>query len=378
MNPYFIRKAAEKESLFFRRAARPGMVLYTLKQAQENVIEKITERYVFIRSVKRNTVHRIPRSILRRALTLFYYRRVVTLKQLIKIHSYSSALAALIKAVMRDICKIVITKAGAVRMTLRGIRYYYSGLSRAKDDVRIVKENGGRFILLNYASIKEDKSERWKINLRELGYDYRCVLLDPGEKTLYDAIHKGKKVTPIDLAEYASFVIKHSDIIYQYLTLDKIGDSVITMENTKYLELAVGRRPIPIYHIQSPIQALQELVEEEYDVIAIGGSALRSVSRKQRMVAFDQIFERYGQTVNFHALGLGAMDLLLQYPWASSDSSSWLCGRMYRKLMSLLGLINVPEWMSSKEAMAFNVRLLSTLEERYGMMQTSYDMYFPI
>lgn len=378
MNPYFTRQAAEKESRFFKKYGAAGRMIYTLKTAQGNVIEKVTAKYVYMRSEKRETVFRIPRATLRRSLSLFFYRRSVTLKDLLRVHSYSSALGALIHAIMVEYCKITKTTSGAIRMTLRGIRYFFSGLGRCRsNDIQIVKEHGGRFVLLNYASIKSDTAGHWKKFLRELGYDYRCVLLDPGEKTLYTALCKGHAVEPIDLNEYACFVKEHSDIIYQFLTVDRIGDPITTMKNTKILERLIGRRPIPIFHIQSPLAALQELVEAGYETIAIGGSALRSVSHSRRRAAFDEIFKRYGD-INFHALGLGSIDLLFRYPWVSSDSSSWLNGRIYRKLITLAGGVDVPPDMTSREALGFNVRLFASLEEKHGIIQAAYDMYFPV
>lgn len=377
MNPYFKRQAADKESRFFRNYGKDGKVIYTLKTSQGNMIEKITEKYVYLRSEKRERGFRIPRATLRKSLTLFFYRRTLTLKQLLKIHAYSSALSALIHAIMVDFCKVVVTKTGAVRLTLRGVRYFFSGLSRSLADVKIVQENNARFVLLNYASIKGDRTGRWKKNLRDLGYDYRCVMLDPGSKTIHDAMSKGRLVEPIDLYEYAAFVAQHSDIIYQYLTVDLIGDPRTTMENTLLLEQLVGRRPVPVYHIQSPLETLQELVEAEYGTIAIGGSALRSVSYSRRVEAFDEIFKRYAY-LNFHALGLGSIDLLFRYPWASADSSAWLNGRIYRKLITLGGVIDTPDGITSRAALGFNVRLLASLEELYSEVQTAIGMYYPI
>lgn len=376
MNPYFMQQAVEKESRYFRKYGKKGKVVYTLKTFKGNVIEKVTEKYVYLRSEKRENLFRISRATLRNSLKLFLYRRTITLKQLIRVHSFSSALGALIHSIMIEYCKVIVTKTGAVRMTLRGVRYFFSGVSRSLADVQIAHENNARFVLLNYASIKGDIACRWKKNLRDLGYDYRCVMLDPGEKTIHDAMCKGRDVEPIDLMEYAAFVIRHSDIIFQYLTVDRIGDPLTTMRNTLLLEQIVGRRPIPIYHIQSPLEALQELVDADYDVIAIGGSALRSVSHNRRIEAFDEIFKRYSQ-LNFHALGLGSIDLLLNYPWVSADSSSWLSGRIYRKLITLAGRMEAPFYMSSREAMGYNVKLLASLEEKYGEIQTSYDLYFP-
>lgn len=363
MNHYYYRKATEKEAAFVRKHGKQGYTFFTVKEARPNIIQRVSDKYIYVRTEKGSTDIRIPRSNLRRALAFFFYRRVTTLKRLIKINSFSSALAAIIKTIMIGICKVSITKTGAVRLTLRGLRYIFSGLSKGKDDVRIVKENGGQFVLLNYYTIRNDLSEKWKHNLLALGFDYKCVILDPGEKSMHDAMLKGKHVKPIDIDEYAAFVIRHSDIIHQYLTLDKIGDPLTTKRNSDYLDRLVGRKPVPIYHIQSPMEALQEIVNEGHDLIAIGGSALRSVSPKRREAAFRDIFERFGDTVNFHALGLGSMKLLLAFDWFSADSSSWLNGRIYRTLITLSGDVKAPEAMTSEEALGFNVRTFVTLEE---------------
>ncbi len=378
MNTYFQRKAMKKESTFFRKHGKQGYTLLTVRDSRPNTIQKVTNKYIYVRSEKGNSDIRIPRSSLRRALAILFYRRVSTLKQLIKINSFSSALAAMIKAIMVDICKVVLTKTGAVRLTIRGLRYFFSGLSKGKDDVRIVKENGGHFVLLNYYTIRNDLSDSWKHSLQALGFNYKCVILDPGEKTLYDAMSKGREVKPINIEDYAEFVIRHSDIIHRYFTLDKIGDPVTTKQNSDYLEQVVGKKPIPIYHIQSPLSALQEIVDEGHDVIGIGGSALRSVSSQKREAAFQAIFDRFGEHANFHALGLGSIKYLLGYDWFSADASSWLNARIFGKLITMAGNVSVPKSMDTEHALGFNVRLLAALEERYSEMQIDMSTYMPI
>lgn len=203
------------------------------------------------------------------------------------------------------------------------------------------------------------------------------MILDPGEKSLYDAMSKGRSVKPIDIDEYAAFVIRHSDIIYQYFTLDKIGDPVTTRRNTEYLERVVGRKPIPIFHIQNSLDVLQEYVNEEHEVIAIGGSALKSVGYRKRIEAFDAIFSRFGDRANFHCLGLGSMKLLLRYKWFSADASSWLNGRIFRRLITIAGDFTAPSWMTSEETLSFNIRTLAALEDRYTDLQIDFEMLPP-
>ncbi|MGG4035842.1 hypothetical protein ABEV74_19305 [Paenibacillus cisolokensis] len=168
MNHFHI-KAAAKERAFLRKFGKEGYTFLTVKERRPNVIQKVTKDYIYVTTAKSDRPNHIPRSSLRRALAILFYRRVTTLKALIRINSFSSALAGLIKAMMSDICKITETKTKAVRLSLRGLRYIFSGVSKGKGDVRIVKQNGGLFVLLNYFNIRNDLSDGWKENLRALG-----------------------------------------------------------------------------------------------------------------------------------------------------------------------------------------------------------------
>lgn len=375
MNHHYQAKAIAKEKSFIRKYGKPGYIFYTVKGQKPNVIQKVTRDYIYVTTEKSKRPNRIPRSSLRRALSVLYYRRVTTLRELTRFNSFTSALAGLIKVIMRDICKISETRTKAVRLSLCGLRYIFSGLSKGPGDVRIVKQNGGMFVLLNYFNIRSDLNDRWKDNLRKLGFDYRCVILDPGEKSYHHAVLRGKSPKPIDLDGYAEFVKTHSDVIFQYLTCDVIGDPVKTHQNTEYLTMVVGRRPIPIFHVQSSLDVLEEMIKEDHDVIAIGGSVF--INPKQRERIFSEIFRRFGDRVNFHALGVGATDLLLRFPWFSADGSSWLSGRIFRRLITPIGAISVPEWMTNDDALGCNVKFLASLEDRYSNLQICFDQISP-
>lgn len=374
MNLHFKSKAAIKERAFFRKYGKEGYTFLTVKGKCPNTIQKVTTDFVYVTTEKSKRPNRIPRASLRRALAFLFYRRVITLKALIKINSFSSALAGLIKTIMSDICKVTETKKRAVRLSLRGLRYIFSGVSKGPNDVRIVKQNGGTFILLNYFNIRSDLTDSWKTNLQMLGFDYKCVILDPGAKSVAEAKQKGIYVKPIDLEEYAEFVKRHADVIYQFLTLDEIGDPETTRRNTLYLERVVGRKPVPIFHVQNSLDVLEELVEEDHEVIAIGGSVF--VSRKRRAEVFAEIFNRFGDQ-NFHALGLGTTRLLLQHPWFSADASSWLNGRIFRTLITLTGDVKAPASMTKEDALGFNVRSLAALEDRYTDIQMDFGLQPP-
>lgn len=370
MNQFDV-KAIEKERGFLRKIGKAGYRFHTVKAQRPITIEKVTADYIYVRSQHGKEAQRISRSRLRKALSMLFYRRVTTLRQLVKLNCYSSSVAALIKVIMFDVCRVITTKSGAIRLTLKGLRYIFSGVSKGKRDVQIVKKYGGTFVLLNYYTIRSDISESWKLNLKELGFDYKCVILDPGEKTLHDSMLKGRQVKPLDIEEYAAFVKRHSDIIYQYLTLDKIGDPLQTKENTDLLAQLVGRRPVPIYHIQSDLNELDKIVDEDYDVIAIGGGCF--VSRQERERKYAAIFNRHGERVNFHALGLGSIKTLLQFDWFSADASSWLNGRIFRSMITHNGVKKAPPSMDTEEILGYNIHMLSALEDRHDFEQMNIN-----
>jgi hypothetical protein len=164
-------------------------------------------------------------------------------------------------------------------------------------------------------------------------------------------------------------------VIYQFLTADVIGDPDQTARNTAYLEKVVGRRPVPIFHVQNSLDVLEQIIAEDHDVIAIGGSVF--VGRQRRAQLFAEIFKRFGDRANFHALGLGATDTLLRHPWFSADASSWLNGRIFRNLITLAGDVTAPRWMTSEDALGFNVRTLVSLEDRYSDLQMNFDLLSP-
>jgi len=96
--------------------------------------------------------------------------------------------------------------------------------------------------------------------------------------------------------------------------LDRVGDPVMTHFNQRYLTQYVGRPPIPIWHVQSDWNELDQVVSEDHEVIGIGGSVKIRSEEKKRTI-FQEIFKRYPNQ-NFHCLGLSSA-LLWEFDWLS-------------------------------------------------------------
>lgn len=139
----------------------------------------------------------------------------------------------------------------------------------------------------------------------------------------YSAWTQGK---PINIHDYAKFVIKHQDIINVYPNLDVKGDLEATVANQKILEDQYGLHPIPVFHVNTLRWDILEKYIEEYDYIALGAIAGEKLGDEYLIKALDNVFCRAKRkpTTKFHGFGFTMRKFLERYPFYSVDSTSWL------------------------------------------------------
>lgn len=292
-------------------------------------------------------------SSIRKAIQLVYYARTVTRKELESItKGANSALLGVLIEIFGRQGRIHRTPSGLVRLTLRGIRYFFAGADRVKRDLEIAAANGATYVLMSYAHIRDRKA--WKTHVLRLGLR---VLLDSGAFTVWQAANKGKAVQPIDLQEYIRFIQDHETVLYGYFNLDVIGDAAASKANASTMREA-GLKPIEVWHIGSRLHDLVKLVQEDHALIALGGSVGKSEKVRQRV--FRWIFKLFPEQ-NFHFLG-GSSKLLNQFPWFSADSRGWMVGRQYGAIVDDLGQRKAPAGMDGLAALAYNTRYFSGLE----------------
>lgn len=356
MSKYWLR-AVKTETSFFKKVK--GIISVSTVSGKVNVIEKVTVSDVYIKTGKSQNPFKIPRKKIREALQDIFYRRWTGRSELQQFTAYTSALLALVHRILSGICKIQRLKSG-YRLFLKGTRFFFSGCDRSVRDLEIAAANGAEYILLSFYYLSQFASEVWKRTIKRLGLK---VFLDCGEYTRYAAILKGKETKPISLEEYANFIIKHADVLYACISLDCVGDPEQSKSNYGKLRALVGDlvEIIPVWHIQSDWSDLQELVDEEHPLIAIGGSIFVGAGGIQHLrEKFKDLFRMY-PSQPFHRLG-GASSLLFEFEWFSADSSSWLVGRKYGKIITTTGQMRAPE-LTDEERIGHNVRLLCKLEQ---------------
>lgn len=171
-------------------------------------------------------------------------------------------------------------------------------------------------------------AESRQLKLLTAGWSVPSFYLDSGAFTAWT---KGR---PIELKEYVEFIKRHEHLIDRYFALDVIpgepgrlptadeakAATDRTMVNLS-LMMAVGLKPIPVYHEGDDAEVLAEYVRQCHEVIALGGTASRA--RPELVDWLLPIFERYpGQ--KFHGLAMTQARIIMHLPFYSVDSTSWL------------------------------------------------------
>jgi len=209
------------------------------------------------------------------------------------------------------------------------------------------------FRLWSYYWILQDKKNMKRKNKKiEL-------FLDSGA---FSAKSQGVK---IDVQDYISFIKDNENVISVYANLDVIGDAEGTLQNQKIMEKA-GLSPIPVYHYGEDEKYLLRYIDG-YEYIALGGMVLGSSSRLRSWLdkKFPLTCDKDGMPkVKVHGFGLTSLRLMLQYPWYSVDSTSWvMTGRM--------GSIFIPnkrrgEWVYDEDSLKVPVSSRSPKLEGVG------------
>lgn len=182
--------------------------------------------------------------------------------------------------------------------------------------------------------------------------------------------------TYISIEGYASFINKYSDHprVMGFFQLDVIGDPLKTRENFFKLQKLTQNNPkvFPVWQFGDTLTNLEELVNSEHELIGIGGLVRFMTNRKKQVVkVLDEIFSKFRDT-NFHFFG-GSNELLLKYPWFSSDSTAHLNARKsanQRKVYLDNGhRIDAPVDMSNTDIIRQNIEFLLGLEKRNCIFQ---------
>jgi hypothetical protein len=165
------------------------------------------------------------------------------------------------------------------------------------------------------------------------------------------------------LNDYISFIRKYENNLLGYFNLDNIRDAEISWKNQKYIEER-GLTPIPAYHYGEDFKWLETYCNE-HKYVGIGGVA-RGVSKQNNRILFDKIFEyvdKKNLNTKFHAFGITSLRFLLDYPWYSADSTTWLKFAAYGKILMPKYDVKKQEFVYTMSPTILSVSNISIVKE---------------
>jgi len=134
----------------------------------------------------------------------------------------------------------------------------------------------------------------------------------------------------IDIDAYCDVLLKNP-WIETYANLDKINydepeeAAVASYQNFQHMRSRGLDHPIPVYHAGENISWLRKYIDEGCDYIGLSGVANSDVRRNQ--VFFDRCFKiigKAGRPIKTHAFGVAHEATLVNSPFTSADSATWL------------------------------------------------------
>jgi len=194
----------------------------------------------------------------------------------------------------------------------------------AESHLNTLASNGVKRMLFSYFMLEQRQVRNIRNFFGNKWSDDLDIFLDSGAFSAYT------QGTPVDLHKYMNFLSFNKDYLSVYALLDVIGDSAKTMENLRVMEEA-GLKPLAVYQLASESWDDLEELCKTHDYVALGGIVAgkkfkdKDVLRKHLDRAFD-VATKY--KTKFHAFGVTSLDILVNFPFYSADSTTWLSGEI--------------------------------------------------
>ncbi|MCS0824661.1 hypothetical protein NX029_11830 [Cytobacillus firmus] len=366
--------ARKIERQFKRMLVKKGT--FHTAQGCKNYLVDYGKTYLEFKSEKGVAPQKIKRNTIRRAISFFFFKRTAVRKDFDRYSSFTSALFGIILQCFKDTARLLKLRSGLFRISLVGTRFFFSGLERDPAMLKVLKELNGKYVLFNYKSILESPQCLQMLDT----YDLYCVV-DSGAFSIFNKKRKtskqlfqqsnlfeNEKLDEMTLEGYAQFINSHkrNKRILGFFPLDCIGDPEQTKVNYKRLKELTDANIFPVWQITDSLEAMDQLVEEEPEIIGLGGCVPFLSSRKHIVRdILDQVTKRH-PNVCFHGLGI-ADEMLLEFNLFSADSTSFLNARKWeggnKIYLSNGERINAPESMSTIDIIKQNIQFLLGLEE---------------
>ncbi len=151
--------------------------------------------------------YQLYRASLEKAAKHVFINRTLTRKDLEPYSKYTSALFGCLVEMFNDICRLITTRSGLLRLALRGIRVFLSGAVTSPRDLQLASNCGAKWALISYAYARNDREGNWLRYLQNSSYER--AFIDSGAFTAQSVLRQ-----PLDVQEYVEWIRKYRRHIF--------------------------------------------------------------------------------------------------------------------------------------------------------------------
>lgn|GEM_PF-2630382 len=158
--------------------------------------------------------------------------------------------------------------------------------------------------------------------------------MDSGAHTLYTAHAYGKPARKkydyyesetfwnyVD--EYIAFLHKNSKYLDVYVNVDVLSHPAKTWEVQRYME-KTGLTPLPVLHPNTDLKWLDRYIKAGHTHIGLGVTGKGNSPQMFRAWGNKIFNDPKYKGIKFHGFAATAFSLLIEYPWYSVDSTTWI------------------------------------------------------
>lgn len=267
--------------------------------------------------------------------------------------------------------------------------FYFAGTQNIKTQ-QLLCEMGAN-MLRSY--VNDKNSIKQLIDAKSNGTWQGKLMIDSGAFTVH------RKGGTVDVDAYIEFLNTNKNVVDYGIQLDHIPGvwgqvktieqlqegPVKTWENYLYMVSKLERKEmlLPVFHQREDFKYLKQMVEYKYDngnyieyICLSGNKEMTSLQRKQwYLKCFDVIVRSANPNVKVHCLGSATFTDMEEYPFTSSDATSWLMTSSVGSILTPYGPVLVSEQQKhdKKHLNSMPIECINAVKELCDKYNIDYD-----
>lgn len=247
--------------------------------------------------------------------------------------------------------------------------FYFAGTQNVKTQDLLC--GMGANLLRSY--VNDKRSIAQLVELKKNNQWDGKLIIDSGAFTVH------RKGSTVDVDAYIDFLNTNKDYIYKAIQLDDIpgvwgqvktieqvmNSPIKTWENYLYMvdKLERPEMLLPVFHMGENLEYLKQMLAFKYkdgrkiDYICISGNKEKTAKERKEWYAkvFDVIVRSDNPNVKTHCLGSATFTDMEDFPFTSSDATSWLLTSATGSILTEWGTVLVSEQQKHDKKHLFNM-----------------------